>query len=244
MARLLVINPNTSASVSDLLQRRVSAAVGGANVVRTVTARFGAPYISSEASYAVAQHATLDAWAAAHANGERPDAVLIGCFGDPGLFALREGAGVGVGGLAEASFLAGARRGRFAVVTGGEAWRPMLERLAWSLGFSASLAGIHTVAPTGAQLAADPHGARSLLAQACRDAAQRFGVQAVVLGGAGLAGIAAEIGGAVPQALIDSVDAGAEWALAAARSSASGAKAAPGFGVAWQSVSWELESFG
>ena len=33
--------------------------------VHTVTARFGAPYIASEASYAVAQHAVLDAWAAA-----------------------------------------------------------------------------------------------------------------------------------------------------------------------------------
>ncbi|MBB3180379.1 aspartate/glutamate racemase family protein [Variovorax sp. Sphag1AA] len=244
MARLLVINPNTSGSVSDLLQRRVSAAVGGTHYVRTVTARFGAPYIASEASYAVAQHATLDAWAAAHANGERPDAVLIGCFGDPGLFALREGAGVAVGGLAEASFIAGARRGRFAVVTGGEAWRPMLERLAWSLGYSASLAGIHTVAPTGAQLAADPQGARSLLAEACRDAAQRFGVEAVVLGGAGLAGIAAEIADAVPVPLIDSVDAGAAWALEAVGSSVPGAKAVAGFGVAWQSVSWELESFG
>ena len=245
MTRLLVINPNTSASVSDLLQRRVSAAAGSAHSVRTVTARFGAPYIASEASYAVAQHATLDAWAAAYANGERPDAVLIGCFGDPGLFALREGAGVPVGGLAEASFLAASRRGRFAIVTGGEAWRPMLERLAWSLGYSTSLAGIHTVAPTGAQLAADPDGARSLLAQACRDAAERFGVQAVVLGGAGLAGMAAEIAGAVPVPLIDSVDAGADWAVAvaAARSSARGAKAA-GFGIAWQSVSWELESFG
>lgn len=244
MARLLVINPNTSASVSDLLQRRVSAVAGAAHDVRTITARFGAPYIASEASYAVAQHATLDAWAAAHANGERPDAVLIGCFGDPGLFALREGAGVPVGGLAEASFLAASRRGRFAVVTGGEAWRPMLERLVWALGYSTSLAGIHTVAPTGAQLARDPDGARSLLAQACRDAAQRFGAQAVILGGAGLAGIATEIAGAVPVPIVDSVDAGAEWAVDAARAPASRARAATGFGVAWQSVSWELESFG
>ncbi|WP_431274638.1 aspartate/glutamate racemase family protein [Variovorax ureilyticus] len=244
MARLLVINPNTSVSVSDLLQRRVSAMAGAGHDVRTITARFGAPYIANEASYAVAQHATLDAWAAAHANGERPDAVLIGCFGDPGLFALREGAGVPVGGLAEASFLAASRRGRFAVVTGGEAWRPMLERLAWSLGYAASLAGIHTVAPTGAQLAADPDGARSLLAQACRDAAQRFGAQAVILGGAGLAGIAAEIAGAVPVPIVDSVDAGAEWAVDAVRAPAARAQTAPGFGVAWQSVSWELESFG
>ena len=40
-------------------------AAGGALEVHAVTARFGAPYIACEASYAVAQHAALDAWAAA-----------------------------------------------------------------------------------------------------------------------------------------------------------------------------------
>ena len=60
MPRLLVINPNTTASVSALLQRHVQAAVGDAISVRTITGRFGAPYISCEASYAVANHAVLD----------------------------------------------------------------------------------------------------------------------------------------------------------------------------------------
>ncbi|MDM0014244.1 aspartate/glutamate racemase family protein [Variovorax sp. J22P168] len=242
MTRLLVVNPNTSASVSALLQQHLQAQLGGAMTVHTVTARFGAPYISSEATYAVAQHAVLDAWAAAHAHGERPDAVLIGCFGDPGLFALRDGAGVPVGGLAEAAFIAAARHGRFAIVTGGERWRPMLERLAVSLGYGESLAGAHTVAPTGAQLAQDPAGARLLLAEACREAALRFGADAVILGGAGLAGMAADIAPSVPVPLVDSVSAGGEWALGCAAQGA----AAPsvGFGVAWQSVSWELEALG
>ncbi|MFZ3117582.1 MAG: aspartate/glutamate racemase family protein, partial [Variovorax sp.] len=103
MPRLLVINPNTSASVTALLQQHVQKAVGAAVDVQSVTARFGAPYISSEATYAVANHSVIDAWAATVAkDGGKPDAVLIGCFGDPGLFALREGAGVPVGGLAEA----------------------------------------------------------------------------------------------------------------------------------------------
>lgn len=243
MPRLLVINPNTSTAVSGLLQHHLQAQLAGALEVHTVTARFGAPYIASEATYAVAQHAVLDAWATAHAHDERPDAVLIGCFGDPGLFALRDGAGVPVGGLAEASFAAAARHGRFAIVTGGERWRPMLERLASSLGFSASLAGIHTVAPSGAQLLQDPVGARSLLAEACREAALRFQAQAVILGGAGLAGMAADIAGSVPVPLIDSVSAGGEWALEAIRNGTP-AGVAPGFGVAWQSVSWELEALG
>lgn len=243
MKRLLVINPNTSASVSGLLQQHLQRQLDGALAVHTVTARFGAPYIASEATYAVAQHAVLDAWASAHAHGERPDAILIGCFGDPGLFALRDGAGVPVGGLAEAAFAAAARHGRFAIVTGGERWRPMLERLASSLGFSASLAGIHTVAPSGAQLAQDPVGARRLLAEACREAAARFQAQAVILGGAGLAGMAADFSDSVPVPLIDSVSAGGEWALEAIRAGGPAGGAA-GFGVAWQSVSWELEALG
>jgi allantoin racemase len=213
MPRLLVINPNTSASVTALLQRHVQAIAGTALSAHGLTARFGAAYISSEASYAVANHAVLDAWDVACAQGLAPDAVLIGCFGDPGLFALREGAGVPVSGLAEASFAAAAWHGRFAVVTGGDRWRPILSRLAHALGHGQTLAGIHTVAATGAQLAADPAGARTLLAAACCEAADRFKAQAVILGGAGLAGMAADIASAVPVPLIDSVSAGAAWAV-------------------------------
>lgn len=241
MPSLLVINPNTSTSVSALLQHHVRAAVGAGIDVHTLTARFGAPYIASEASYAVAQHTVLDAWAVARAQGLAADAVLIGCFGDPGLFALREGAGVPASGLAEASFLAAARHGRYAVVTGGERWKPMLARLAQALGQGEALAGVQTVAPSGAQLAADPAGARVLLAQACREAVDRFGAEAVILGGAGLAGMGADIAPQVPVPLIDSVQAGADWAVQALAAGAP-ATAAAGFGVPWQNVSWELEA--
>ncbi|MET0541133.1 MAG: aspartate/glutamate racemase family protein [Variovorax sp.] len=239
MPSLLVINPNTSSSVSAVLQRHVQYEVGDAVEVHTATARFGAPYISSEASYAVANHTVLDAWAVALTQRPKPDAVLIGCFGDPGLFALREGAGVPVGGLAEAAFAAAAWHGRFAIVTGGERWRPMLSRLAGALGHTQTLAGIHTVAPTGAELADDPVGARKLLAEACCEAADRFKAQAVILGGAGLAGMAADIAAQVPVPLIDSVQAGAQWAVEALR----GARREPGdsgFGVHWENVSWEM----
>ena len=244
MRRLLVINPNTSASVSGLLQTHVQAASGLHVQVRTVTARFGAPYISDEASYAVAAHATLDAWAAALAGAplEAPDAVLIGCFGDPGLLALRESSPVPVTGLAEAAFIEAARHGRFAIVTGGERWGPMLQRLAQSLGHAPLLAGILTVAPTGAQLASDPVAARALLSQACRDAVRQFGAQTVILGGAGLAGMAAAIQPGLGVPIIDSVLVGARWAL---RSHAPPPRRrTPGFDVPWDHLSSELTALG
>jgi Asp/Glu/hydantoin racemase len=243
MRQLLVINPNTSESVTALLQQHVQAAAGAQVQVRTVTARFGAPYIADEAGYAVASHATLDAWAAALAQpGAAPDAVLIGCFGDPGLMALRESSPVPVTGLAEAAFVEASRHGRFAIVTGGVRWGPMLQRLAQALGYAPALAGIHTVAPTGAQLAADPHAARELLAQACRDAVRQLGAQAVILGGAGLAGMAAAIQVGLNVPLVDSVAAGARWALRGHAAPSERSRA--GFDVPWQNVSAEMAALG
>ena len=244
MRELLIVNPNTSEAVSALLQKHAQAAAGSHVRVRTTTARFGAPYIADEASFAVAAHAALDAWAAhlAHTSAA-PDAVLIGCFGDPGLMALRESSAVPVTGLAEASFIEAARHGRYAIVTGGQRWGPMLQRLAQALGQSQQLAGIHTVVPTGAQLAADPAAAHRLLAQACCDAVHQLGdVQAVILGGAGLAGMAQAVQSGVPVPVIDSVTAGVHWALRHAP--VAPARATPGFDIAWQGLSPEMGALG
>lgn len=211
MRQLLVVNPNTSQAVTALLQHHVQSAVGASAHVQVVTARFGAPYIANEASYAVAAHATLDAWEAAR--DIRPDAVLIGCFGDPGLWALREVCGVPVRGLAEASFAEAARHGRYAIVTGGEKWRPILWRLALSLGQTRTLAAIHTVQATGAQLAADPEAAHAALRASCEEVLRAHDVQAIVIGGAGLAGMADTLQPHVAVPLIDSVQAGVRACL-------------------------------
>jgi allantoin racemase len=213
MPALLVINPNTSASVTELLRAHVQAAVGTQARVRAVTARFGSHYIADEASYATAAVATHDAWTAALLPPQRaPDAVLIGCFGDPGLAALRAASAVPVGGLAEASFIEAARHGPFAVVTGGEKWGPILQRFAQAMGFAHALAGIRTVLPSGAELAAEPDMAQALLMQACRDARRDFAAQSIIIGGAGLAGFAAALQPGLDVPLIDSVAAGARWA--------------------------------
>ena len=245
MRQLLLINPNTTARVTDLLRQHARHAAGPHAVVRAVTARFGAPYISCEASYLVAGHATLDAWAAALASAHPPpDAVLIGCFGDPALLALREASAAPVTGLADAAFIEAAAHGRFAVVTGGERWQPMLLRLAHTLGVGDQLAGVVTVKATGAELLADPSAARTLLARTCQQAAQDLGVQAVVLGGAGLAGMAADIQAQVAVPVIDSVLAGVRHALRLAELPRAANTGVGGFDVAWQQVSGELAALG
>ena len=218
---LLVLNPNTSVSITETLRRHVVATVDATVTVHTATARFGASYIASETAFAVAGHATLDAYAAHCVEHAEPDAVLIGCFGDPGFWALRELTSRPVIGLAESAMREAARHGRFAIVTGGAAWQPMLARLAGSLGYADSLAAIHLVAPSGAQLAADPAAAVALLRGVCREA--EAGVDCVILGGAGLAGMAAAIAPDLRVPLIDSVTAGARAAVEAAAAPMAGA---------------------
>ena len=214
MPRLLVINPNTTGSITDLVARHVRAAIGPGFDIVPATGRFGCAYITSEACYAVGAHAALDCL---EQHGAGCDAVLLACFGDPGLFALKEVARVPVLGLAEASMLeATETAGRFSIVTGGAAWKPMLERFAAQLGYADRLATVRTLALTGGEIATNPDAALATLAGECRAAAERDGAQAVILGGAGLAGLAAGIADRVPVPVLDSVLVGARRIAAVA----------------------------
>jgi len=131
------------------------------------------------------------------------DAVYLACFGDPGLAALKEVSPVPVVGMAEASVQAACGLGRrFAIVTGGAAWRPMLKELVVGFGLSDRLAAIRTIEQSGDEIARDPDKALDRLVAACDACANEEGADAVILGGAGLAGLAATVQGAVPVPVI------------------------------------------
>ena len=215
--RILLINPNTTKSITALVAKHARAIAGDAATFVPVTGRFGACYISSRAAAAIAAHAALDALAE-HVAG--CDAVYLACFGDPGLAALREISPVPVIGMAEASCLEACNRGRrFAIVSGGALWGPMLtEFVAW-LGLAERLAAIRTIAPTGDQIARDPEAALAHLAAACTACAAEDRADVVILGGAALAGLAARIQPSVPIPVLCSVEVGTRAAIAVASNS-------------------------
>jgi allantoin racemase len=212
--RILLINPNTTESVTALVAGYARAIAGDAATFVPITGRFGARYISTRAAAAIAAHAALDALAE-HVAG--CDAVYLACFGDPGLAALREISPVPVIGMAEASCREACNRGRrFAIVTGGALWGPMLtEFVAW-LGLAERLAAVRTITPTGDRIARDPEAALAELATACTACATEDGADVVILGGAALAGLAARIQPSVPIPVLCSVEAGTRAAIVAA----------------------------
>lgn len=206
LKNLLIINPNTTASVSVQLKNLAHAALGPHAKTEAMTAPFGAAYISTEVDCAIAGHAVLQAWQSRPS--AQVDGVLIGCFGDPGLFALREMTSTPVTGLADASFIEAEAQGGYAIVTGGQAWGPMLHRLAKALPAGHALMNIETVALDGASLRADPAAGEKLLIDACHRVLAKSSVQSIIIGGAGLAGFAQRMQNQVPVPLIDSVGAG------------------------------------
>ena len=221
--RILLINPNTSPEITEGVAHYARQALGPEVELLPATGRFGGRYIASRAAAAIAAHAALDAFAE---HGAGCDAVYLACFGDPGLLALKELAPVPVVGMAEAScHLACLMGRRFAIVTGGARWGPMLEEFVAALGLRDRLSGIRTVAPTGDEIARNPQAAIGRLTEACRACAVEDGADVVILGGAALAGLAARIAPALPVPVLCSVLAGAKAAAALAALSAAKARA-------------------
>jgi Asp/Glu/hydantoin racemase len=221
--KLLLLNGNTDPAITELLATRAREALPrlgleGLGVV-PMTARFGARYIATRASAAIAGHAVLDALAAriGATNPEGFGAAAIACFGDPGLEAARELCPVPVLGMAEASLEAAFRLSpaRVALLTGGAAWVPMLREFCLVRGHGEDRVLIESIPATGDLIARDPEAALALLAEAT-GAAAAAGAGTVVLGGAGLAGLASRIAPRVPVPVLDSLDCLLSAAAAAA----------------------------
>ena len=203
---VLIINPNTTEAMTQKLAVLARSFLPASTSVSAVSGRFGPRYIASRATFAIAGHAALDAYAE---HGANADCILLACYGDPGLDALREISTKPVIGLIEAAAheaLVGDRR--FSIVTGGVAWKTMLHESLLVRCLSANLSSIRTVAPDGGMIARDPDGALQVIIDVCDHCIAEDGAEAIILGGAGLIGLAERIAAIRPYPVICSVMAG------------------------------------
>jgi Asp/Glu/hydantoin racemase len=92
----------------------------------------------------------------------------------------------------------------------------MLREFVALRGLADRLVEVRTVAPTGADIARDPEASLKTLGDACRAAAAE-GAKAVILGGAGLVGLAERLRPEVPVPVICSLEAGMAAVVAAVR---------------------------
>jgi len=201
--RILVANANTTEAITESCAasaRRVAAA--GTEII-AATPRFGPATIGTRAENAVAGHALLELLAE-HAG--KVDAAILAVSHDTALEAARQLMPCPVIGMTEAAcFTACLLGGRFGLVTFGNAatYRELIARH----GLADRLAGLAGIAATPLEAVQAPEAVAARLLEAVESLAAQ-GSDAVILGGAALAGFDVRLHGRTPVPLLDGMACG------------------------------------
>ncbi|MCA0922926.1 aspartate/glutamate racemase family protein [Pseudooceanicola nanhaiensis] len=209
--RLLYINPNATASMTDGIVAAARAALPGVEIMG-VTNTDGPPAIEGPEDGDRAVPGVLARVAAAEA-----DAVVIACFDDTGLAEAQALSSVPVLGIGQASYLMATLLGqRFSVVTSLAVSLPVIRENIAGLGFEGHCASVRA---SGLPVLVIDEGAedtRVRLAEEIVRARDEDGAGVVVLGCAGMAPLRADLEARSGVTLIDGVAAAAHLAVAAA----------------------------
>jgi allantoin racemase len=208
--RLLLVNSNTSSDVTAMLAAQAGAGREDAIEITAVTPPFGAAYVEDRVDVVVASHAILVAIAKAVRATPQPfDACVIACFGEPGLAAARDMFDFPVVGLAEAAMHTAAQVStRFALLSRGDRWTPMLRELVALYGFERRCAGVFSLEGLRAQGHDVPADIADAACEHARHIMRHAEADALILGGAALTGVAPKIQPRLAIPVIDSLSAG------------------------------------
>lgn len=201
--KLLLINPNISDSVSDLIRAEAQRSAAPGTEIEVLTAPFGVAYIETRFESLIGAYATAQLAAEHHAGY---DAVVVAAFGDPGLTGLREALPVPVTGLTEAALASAHLLGnRISVIAISQRIQAWYREVITSYGFGPRLASIRALDRPLASIG----GVQEEHAQALQALAERAvdedGAEVIVLAGAPLAGLARQLEGRLPVPVVDGV---------------------------------------
>lgn len=199
--KILLLNPNTTKAVTDLLHAAGAKIASPGTELVAATAERGVPYIATRAEAQIGGAITLEMLAAA---GSSVDAAIIAAFGDPGLFGARELFDIPVVGLAEAAMLTACMLGRrFSIVTFARALAPWYQECVTMHGLDARCAGIRTLDGAFQSISNVQAEKEDMLVALANRAVEQDDADVVILSGAPLAGLANKVSHRIPVPVID-----------------------------------------
>jgi len=210
--RILVVNPNTTASMTETIAASARLAASSGTEIVAVTSAMGPASIEGYYDEAFAVPGLL----AAIAEGERSgaDAAVIACFDDTGLDAARAMASIPVLGICEAALsLAAFVAQRFTIVTTLERSRVPIEGLVQRYGM-ATRCKVRAADIPVLSLEDPASGAGERLREEIIVALEEDRAEAIVLGCAGMADMARELQAEYGVPVIDGVSAAVRQAEA------------------------------
>lgn len=203
--RVCLLNPNSTEAMTDEMAAAARAVASAGTEVEGVTASGAPATIEGYRDEALAAAAVA---AIVEEAGERFDAFVIACFGDPGLRAARESFAGPVVGIAEASFMLALALGhRFAILTNTEPDVPEMEELVWRYGLAERCSGVEAVALGVAAADADREAALAAYEAAGRVAIGR-GAEVLCLGCGPMLGLRERLERSLGAPVVEPVPAG------------------------------------
>jgi allantoin racemase len=202
--RLNIVNPNTTAAMTRTIEAAAKKAARPDTIIRAVESTFGPASIEGAYDDAFAVPGLLERIREGEAEGA--DAHVIACFDDTGLDAARALANAPVVGIGEAGFhLASLVSHRFAVVTTLSRSVPVLENNLLRYGLDRRCARVRATDVPVLELDNPLSGARHKIDTEIRRALDDDRAEAIVLGCAGMADLAASLSAEFGVPVIDGV---------------------------------------
>lgn len=213
--RLLLVNPNTSHSITDTVAEAARAAAASDTEIVPVTAGFGARIIGTRTESAVAEHACLEALA--H-NAPGCDAAIVAASFDSGVRAGREMLPVPVIGITEAGLhVASLVGGCFGAVVLNARVLPVFREMLGAYGFSGKLCGIRAVSGAWIDVLQRPDVMAESIVAAANDLVQQDGAEVIFLVGAVMAVMPPRVQAQVPVPVLEGLSCAVVLAEALAR---------------------------
>lgn len=202
--RIMVINPNTTASMTRTIAAAAEAAASPSTQIIACNPANGPVSIEGHHDEAVSAIGILEEIR----RGEREgvDGYVIACFGDPGLFAARELASGPVVGIAEAAMHAATFIATgFSIVTTLARTRIIAEHLVERYGMTRFCRGIRATDLAVLELEDPTSKARRIILEECLRAAKEDHSGVIILGCAGMANLATDLSREIGVPVIDGV---------------------------------------
>jgi Asp/Glu/hydantoin racemase len=226
--RILLINPNTSQSVSDLIASEARRAASASTQIEVVTAPLGVAYIETRFEALIGAYASATLAAEHEA---RHDALVIAAFGDPGLAGIREAVDIPVLGLTESALMSACLLGsRFSIIAISRRITAWYRETVQANGLVDRLASIRCLDQPLRDIGAVQEDHEARLRELCLQAVEQDGADVLIIAGAPLAGLARSIRADIPVPLVDGVSSAvrhAETLIALAPGRARGGSYAP-----------------
>jgi len=200
--KIMVINPNTSASMTDHIRAELSKIKRSDTELDVVCPEKGPLTIESSYDRSLAVPELLKL--VKKANDEKYDGVIINGFGDPGLESAREISTILVSGIEETVLhIASMLGAKFSIMTPVKNLMPNKYQEVRHYKLEQWLASVRTTEMKVAEVDADPQRAKNKIMEVAKLAVEEDGAEVIILGCAAMLGYADEISRSLGVTVLD-----------------------------------------